>query len=84
MSVRTACSLRWASASCNWDVAKHDGEPEALPGIGDDAVYSGVLETVFFLKNGVLFAVVAGPFFSEAATKKAAGIELAKVILGKL
>jgi len=73
-----------ARAVSNWDTAKNDSGSEALSGIGDEAVYNSTLESVFFLKNGVLFAVLAGPFFSESDTKKASAIELSKIVLGKL
>lgn len=73
-----------AKAASNWETAKADADSEALPGIGDEAVFSNVLGTVFFLRDSVLFGVVAGPFFSEPDVKKASSIELAKIVLGKL
>lgn len=71
-------------AVSNWDTARTDVESEPLPGIGDDAVYNNLLGSVFFLEDEVLFAVLAGPFFSDPETKKASGIELAKIVLGRL
>ena len=73
-----------ARAVSNWETARADADSEVLPGIGDEAVFSNALGTVFFLEDDVLFAVVAGPFFSEADVKKASSIELAKIVLGKL
>jgi Protein of unknown function (DUF3558) len=65
-----------------WQLYTSDAASEALPGIGDGAIfYRGA---VLVLKGGTIVTTAAGPFLADEATRKASSIELARVIAGKL
>lgn len=55
---------------------------ESIPGVGDGALY--YFGAVLVRKGGTIVTVAAGPLTADEATKKAASIELAKAIAGRL
>ena len=73
-----------SNANMVWETWKTQAGSEALSGIGDGAVYVPSAGTVFLIKGSTLIGLQAGPFTAEPDVKKENGIELAKVIAGRL
>ena len=71
------------NANAVWDTMVAQADSEAIPGIGDAAIYIPAQETIMFKKGATLIVVVAGPI-TEPENKREHEIELAKLIAGRL
>jgi hypothetical protein len=65
-----------------WGIYTADPEAEPIPGVADGAIY--YRGAILVRKGGTILTIGAGPLLADEATRKAAGIELGKIIAAKL